>query len=107
MANTKVKDLVVKLREYTDAQGNKKAVWHNIGSVMRGDDGNEFILLDRHFSPAGVANPDGRGNLIVSMFDANRDGQNDRAGQSPPSGGAPAGGHNSLDDSIPFAPEFR
>jgi hypothetical protein len=106
MANTKVKDLVVKLREYTDAQGNKKAMWHNIGSVMRGDDGNEFLMLDRHFNPAGLPNPDNRSNVIVSMFDANRD-KGGNGGSAPPAqGGAPAGGRD-YGDEIPFAPEYR
>jgi hypothetical protein len=73
MAATKVKDLVVKLREYQDRDGNKKAQWHTIGSLMRGDDGNEFLLLDRHFNPAGVPNPDNRGNVLVSMFDPKQD----------------------------------
>ena len=103
----KIKDIVVKVREYQDNQGNKKAQWANVGSMMRGDDGNEFILLDRHFSPAGIANPDNRGNVLLSMFDPKpRDGQqcgNDGYQQQ---GGAPAGGAGrvDMDDEIPFAP---
>lgn len=80
MAATKVKDLVVKLREYQDRDGNKKAQWLTIGSLMRGDDGNEFLLLDRHFNPAGVQNPDGRGNLLVSMFDPKQDDRQQQGG---------------------------
>jgi len=100
MANTKVKDLVVKLREYTDAQGNKKAMWHNIGSVMRGDDGNEFLMLDRHFNPAGLPNPDNRSNVLVSMFDANRDKDSGRA--APPAQESAPAGRRDYDDEIPF-----
>ena len=106
MAMTKIKDIVVKVREYQDNQGNKKAQWANVGTLMRGDDGNEFILLDRHFNPAGIANPENRGNVLLSMFDPKpRDGQG--GGQSQgydqaPSGGAPAGGRNAMDDDLPF-----
>jgi len=96
MAMTKIKDIVVKVREYQDSQGNKKAQWANVGTMMRGDDGNEFILLDRHFNPAGIANPENRGNVLLSMFDPKpRDGQ-------APAGGAPAGGRNDMDSDIPF-----
>jgi len=97
MAMTKIKDIVVKVREYQDNQGNKKAQWANVGTLMRGDDGNEFILLDRHFNPAGIVNPENRGNVLLSMFDPKpRDGQSQA-----PSGGAPAGGRNDLDE-VPF-----
>lgn len=106
MAMTKIKDIVVKVREYQDNQGNKKAQWANVGTLMRGDDGNEFILLDRHFNPAGIANPENRGNVLLSMFDPKpRDGQ-------APAGGAPSGerfggggfsgGRSDMDDEIPF-----
>lgn len=101
MANTKVKDLVVKLREYTDVQGNKKAVWHNIGSVMRGDDGSEFLMIDRHFNPAGLPNPDNRSNVLVSMFDANRD-KGGAAGGGNGEHEAPRRQRSDTDDEIPF-----
>ena len=103
MAMTKIKDIVVKVREYQDSQGNKKAQWANVGTLMRGDDGNDFILLDRHFNPAGIANPENRGNVLLSMFDPKpRDGQ-----ALAQAGGAPVGGRSNLDDEIPFAPEWR
>lgn len=110
MAMTKVKDLVVKVREYQDAQGQKKAQWAPVGVLMRGDDGNEFLMLDRHFNPAGIANPDNRNTVLISMFDPKpRDGQGNGGGQSRENqgGGFGAGGRpggNDMDDSIPFAP---
>jgi hypothetical protein len=105
MGMTKIKDIVVKVREYQDNQGNKKAQWANVGTLMRSDDGNEFILLDRHFNPAGIANPDNRGNVLLSMFDPKpRDGQG--SGQSSGggygAGGTPGGRSTDMDDEIPF-----
>lgn len=104
MAMTKVKDAVVKLREYTDRDGNKKAQWGNVGSLMRGDDGNEFLLLDRHFNPAGIPNPDHRGNILISFFDVKKDDQGGRQ-----SGGNRGGGkqydpsaRTDMDEEIPF-----
>ena len=103
MAMTKIKDIVVKVREYQDSQGNKKAQWANVGTLMRGDDGNDFILLDRHFNPAGIANPDNRGNVLLSMFDPKvRDGHLLAGGEKFGGGGAPAGGRNDMDSDIPF-----
>jgi hypothetical protein len=111
MAMTKVKDIVVKVREYQDNQGNKKAQWANVGTLMRGDDGNEFILLDRHFNPAGIANPDNRDNVLLSMFDPKpRDGQGGNGGSSggydrspaSQSSGGQTSGRSGMDDEIPF-----
>ena len=85
-------DLTVKIGEYTTRDGQTKAKWHNVGAVMEKDDGSRFILLDRHFNPAGVPNPENRGNVLLSMF-APRDNQGQ---QSPPP--APA----SDPDDVPF-----
>jgi len=110
MGMTKIKDIVVKVREYQDNQGNKKAQWANVGTLMRSDDGNEFILLDRHFNPAGIANPDNRGNVLLSMFDPKpRDGQGSGQSSSQSGGygaGGTPGGRSDMDDEIPFAPSF-
>ena len=97
MAFTRLKDAVVKLRSYTDRDGNLKAQWHNVGALMRGDDGNEFLLLDRHFNPAGIPNPDGRGNVIISFFDPKVEEGRPRPD---PARQAPAKG--TPDDEIPF-----
>lgn len=110
MALTKVKDIVVRVREYQDRDGNNKAQWANVGTLMRGDDGNEFILLDRHFNPAGIANPENRGNVLLSMFDPKpRDDQGGGRQQSYGNqGGGNGGGQSSgrgrsyMDDEVPF-----
>lgn len=104
MPVTKAYDAAVKGREYTDAQGNKKAVWIPVGSVMRGDDGNLFMLLDRHFNPAGIPNPQDRANVIVSFFEPKeRDQRGGGGGQSERQDQRQASKpQDGLDDEIPF-----
>lgn len=83
---------------------------------MKGDDGNEFIILHRWFNPAGVPNPENRDSLVASCFRPNQQGGQQQAQQQPPQqqGGFqqppqqqqaappnPPGG-DGVDDSIPF-----
>jgi hypothetical protein len=100
MAMQKAYDAAVKGREYTDSQGNKKAVWIPVGSVMRGDDGNLFMLLDRHFNPAGIPNPDNRGNVLVSFFEPKERDQGPSRNDTPRN--PPPARRNDMDDEIPF-----
>lgn len=66
----KLYDLAVKVSEYTNNRGEKKGRWQNVGAVMKGDDGNSFIMLAKWFNPAGVQDLSGRGgeSLLLSMF---------------------------------------
>jgi len=66
-------DLVVKVGEYTDGQGQTKGRFKNVGVVMDGQNG-PYILLDRTFNPAGVGGNDGRESIIVSMYEPKQDG---------------------------------
>lgn len=66
MATKKVADLTVKLYTY-EKDGQTKGKYQNIGAVMDGDNG-QYILLDRHFNPAGVPNPDNKNSVLVSVF---------------------------------------
>ena len=93
MAAKKIRDLAVKTGEYTDAQGNTKGRYQNVGSLMKTDDGGEFVILNRWFNPAGVPNPDSRDSVLVSCF---KPRENNAQQQPAP---APAG---DFDDSIPF-----
>lgn len=34
--------------------GEEKVVWKTAGALFQGDNGKDFILLDRAFNPAGV-----------------------------------------------------
>lgn len=67
----KVYDLAVKTREYMNAQGEKKANWQNIGMIMEGDDGRQFMMINRWFNPAGIPDFSGKGGdaISVSMFE--------------------------------------
>ncbi len=67
-------DLVVKVGEYTDSQGQTKGRFKNVGVMMDGDKG-PYILLDRTFNPAGVGGNDGRESIIISLYEPKQDGQ--------------------------------
>ncbi|MGZ3797892.1 MAG: hypothetical protein ACXVB1_16090 [Pseudobdellovibrionaceae bacterium] len=62
----KTHDLVIKTGEYTNAQGEKKNRYQNVGAVMEGDNG-PFILLEKTFNPAGIQ--DGKNSVLISMFE--------------------------------------
>jgi hypothetical protein len=87
MAAQKIKDLAVKVSEYTDKTGAKKGRWQNVGAVMQSDDGSKFIMLARWFNPAGVQDLSGKGgeSLLLSMFDPKDDKQDQprSTGQEP------------------------
>jgi len=67
-------DLVVKVGEYTDGQGQTKGRFKNVGVMMEGDKG-PYILLDRTFNPAGVGGNEGRESIIVSLYEPKEGGQ--------------------------------
>lgn len=66
---TKLYDVCVKTGSYTNNQGEQKNRYENIGTVMQGDDGGQFMLLKTTFNPAGVPNPDNRDTVMCSMFE--------------------------------------
>ena len=62
----KLYDLAVKVGSYTDKQGNEKHKWQNIGAVMEGKDGGQYMMIEKWFNPAGIS---GTGeSILVSMF---------------------------------------
>lgn len=85
----KTHDLAVKVGEYTDSSGVKKARWQNVGALMEGDDGGKFIMLAKWFNPAGLATQDGRESILVSAFEPRQSSQPQRPAPD-------------LDDNIPF-----
>lgn len=91
----KLYDLSVKTGSYTDAAGNAKGRYENIGVVLEGDNG-PYLMLKRTFNPAGI--PSDRDTIIVSMFTPRDD-----AGQSAHST-AKSNGYQSqpLSDDVPF-----
>lgn len=99
MAVTKKFDLAVKTGSY-QAGGETKNRYQNVGAVMEGDNGM-FVVLNRHFNPAGVPFKEGSDQILISCFEPKaRDGQGGgyqrQAAQTPDP--AAAGG----DDDIPF-----
>lgn len=70
MSTRKVFDLAVATGSYTDAAGATKHRYQNVGAVMQGDDGRQFMLVERWFNPAGVPYDAARGNsILVGMFE--------------------------------------
>lgn len=67
-------DLAVKVGQYTDAQGQSKNRYHNIGVVMQGDDGGHYMLLDPMVNLAAVPREAGKDRVMVSMFTPKEDG---------------------------------
>jgi len=94
-------DLVVKVGEYTDGQGQTKGRFKNVGVVMDGQNG-PYILLDRTFNPAGVGGNDGRESIIISMYEPKQDGaQPTQQRSAAPAQRQPAP-QRPLDDEVPF-----
>ena len=95
-------DLVVKVGEYTDSQGQTKGRFKNVGVMMEGDKG-PYLLLDRTFNPAGVGGNEGRESIIVSLYEP-KDGGQPSAGQQQHSA-AKANAYQSqrpIEDDVPF-----
>ena len=100
-------DLVVKVGEYTDNQGQTKGRFKNVGVMMEGQNG-PYLLLDRTFNPAGVGGNDGRESIIISMYEPrdenggqSRDGGQQRQGNGN-AGQARRPARDELADDIPF-----
>lgn len=65
---TKLFDLCVATRHYKDNYGKDKAVWENIGSILKNNDGKQFMMLKAHFNPAAIERKEGSESILVSMF---------------------------------------
>jgi hypothetical protein len=92
-------DLVVKVGEYTDNQGQTKGRFKNVGVMMEGDKG-PYILLDRTFNPAGVGGNDGRESIIVSLYEPKQEGGQQAHSAAKANAYQPAA--RDLDDDVPF-----
>lgn len=67
-------DAVIAVGSYTNAQGETKKRYLNIGAVMESEHG-PYLLLDAHILSMQVfalANKDRRDSVLVSLFDPNR-----------------------------------
>jgi len=96
----KIKDAVVKTGTY-ESNGETKNNYLNVGSLMEGEEGNQFLLLDVTFNPAGLKQ-EGKRSVLINFYDVKSKGerqptQHDQAKQDAYQ--APAA---ELDDEIPF-----
>lgn len=64
----KVYDVAVKVGSY-QKDGATKSRWQNVGVVLKGDDGNMIMIMERSFNPAGVPFKEGENTIILSFFD--------------------------------------
>ena len=99
MASKKIKELSVVTGTY-ESNGETKKRYKNVGALFQTDDGNQYLMLDRSFNPAGVPFRDGGDSIIVGIYDIkDRDGQQTQ--RQAPTQSAPV--QSSIDgDSIPF-----
>lgn len=115
----KLYDITAVTGEYTDRNGQQKKRYQNVGAVMQGQNGGQYIVLERWFNPAGLPDQQGRGSVILSCYEPRQQGQQGGyGGQNGQQGGYGAqqgqngyqngygGQQNSqrqqLDDEIPF-----
>ena len=83
----KTHDLAVKIREYTDRDGNQKAQWQKIGALMQARQGGTFIMLEAWVNLAALPRREGSSSVLVSCFEPrDQDGAKAPAARS----GAPA-----------------
>jgi hypothetical protein len=75
-------DLAVCTGTYQTNEGEKKR-WKNVGVVMSNDNGH-YILMDKTFNPAGLAEP-GKESIIISMFEPKQQPQQGQPQQQPAS----------------------
>lgn len=92
-------DLAIKRGEYRDGNGETRARWMRVGTVVRHDDGGTSVKLDA--IPVGLPDWDG----WISVFPRDRDSgdRNDGAGGRGASRGQSARQTGQdFDDDIPF-----
>ena len=63
-------DAVVCTGRYTDANGQEKARWQNVGAVIETKNGMA-LLLERWFNPAGVVDDKGGENVLINLMPPN------------------------------------
>ena len=64
----KIYDVGAKTGEWIDKQGEKKSNWVNVGSIWKNDDGDPWLVLNRHFNPAGIPHDPARDTISLSLF---------------------------------------
>ena len=85
-------NMAVKVGSYTDREGKEKNKWQNVGVVLEGQYG-PYILLHRHFNPAGVPCDSNKDVIAISLFKPDGD-----RGE----GAAPSPLSSTQEDDVPF-----
>lgn len=93
----KVKDLAVKVGIYTDGSGNEKGRYMGCGALMEGEDGNQFIMLNRFINYAALPRKQGSDSILISAFDLR-----ERDANSGGDAGKSKMVDGDLDDDVPF-----
>ena len=71
----KLYDRVVKTgQSYTNANGDTKNVYVNIGSVFQNDEGGAYALLEPHINLAGFNRGD-KSSVLASLYKPSGNGQ--------------------------------
>jgi hypothetical protein len=84
----RVYDLAVRVGEY-QKNGETKGRFVSVGSMMVGDDGGHFIMLNRTFNPAGVPPKDlSSDSVLIGCYPPKPKGEN--------------GGGKATDSDVPF-----
>lgn len=108
MASQVIYDLSAKIGSYMK-DGVEKPRWVPVGKIMKNDEGKVFMLMNKHFNPAGVPDLEQRDSILISMF---KPGGDDQQSAPPPrqdahnrakaNGYAPQPKDDFVEDDIPF-----
>ena len=93
------KYIKVKVGSYVK-DGETKGKYQTVGRVLEDSDGEDMILLDRTFNPAGV--PTDRESIILNFWDAEKKEDSQEAQPQASRRPAPIRRTPDLDDEIPF-----
>jgi hypothetical protein len=100
----KLYDLAVKTGSYTNQNGETKHRWQNIGAVIQGTDGGQYMMLAKWFNPAGVPDERGGESILISMFEPKDRQQAPQQQPQQQDFQAPSGDYT---DDIPFANPYK
>lgn len=71
---SKLYDVVARVGSYTDANGQEKGRFQNVGAVIQNSNGGMNLLLAKWFNPAALAE-DGKESVILSLFEPQQKAQ--------------------------------
>ena len=63
----KLYDICIKTGTY-EKDGKTEGRYENVGCIMEKEEGKPFMMINRTFNPAGIANPENRSSALLSLF---------------------------------------